>query len=114
MAMDVIEVRMKKDGDDHRSTLTSMAKVESGFRNQGRWEEAEKLFVEVMETSKTKLGADHLDTLTSMANLALTYRDQGRWEEAEKLVRASRITKLGYDPRDRVSNTAQRASTDGA
>ncbi|KZL83841.1 kinesin light chain 3 [Colletotrichum incanum] len=62
-----------------------MANLASTYRNQGRWEEAEKLDVQVMETRKTKLGADHPDTLTSMANLASTYRNQGRWEEAEKL-----------------------------
>ncbi|KAK0734715.1 P-loop containing nucleoside triphosphate hydrolase protein [Lasiosphaeria miniovina] len=55
------------------------------YYDEGRWEEAEKLFVQVMETSKTKLGADHPDTLTSMANLASTFWNQGRWEEAEKL-----------------------------
>ncbi|KZL81689.1 kinesin light chain 3, partial [Colletotrichum incanum] len=54
-----------------------MANLASTFWNQGRWEEAEKLFVQVMETRKTKLGADHPDTLTSMANLASTYRNQG-------------------------------------
>ncbi|KXX72981.1 Protein SERAC1, partial [Madurella mycetomatis] len=55
------------------------------YYDEGRWEEAEKLFVQVMETSKTKLGADHPDTLTSMGNLASTLWNQGRWEEAEKL-----------------------------
>src|SRR3712207_7615197 len=52
-------------------------------RNQGRWKEAEALFVQVMETSKTKLGDSHPDTLNSMANLASTYWNQGRWKEAE-------------------------------
>ena len=42
----------------------------STYRNQGRWDDAEKLDMQVMETSKTKLGVDHPDTLTSMANLA--------------------------------------------
>jgi pentatricopeptide repeat protein len=51
-----------------------MANLASTYRKQGRWEEVEKLFVQVMETSKTKLGADHPSTLTSMANLASTYR----------------------------------------
>src|SRR3569833_3118521 len=46
------------------------------YYDEGRWEEAEKLEVDVMETRKTKLGADHPDTLTSMANLAATYWNQ--------------------------------------
>jgi hypothetical protein len=66
-------------------TLTSIANLASTYRNQGRWEEAEQLDVQVMETSKKKLGDDHPSTLTSMANLASTYRSQGRWDEAEQL-----------------------------
>jgi tetratricopeptide (TPR) repeat protein len=72
----------------------------STYREQGRWEEAKKLFIEVMEACKTRLGADHPSTLTGMANLASTYLDQARWEEAEKLlvqVMETSKTKLGAD-----------------
>src|SRR3984885_11227325 len=44
----------------------------------GYWNEAEKLQVDVMELRKKVLGAEHPDTLTSMANLAETYWKQGR------------------------------------
>ncbi|KEY71651.1 hypothetical protein S7711_10241, partial [Stachybotrys chartarum IBT 7711] len=77
-----------------------MANLASTYRNQGQWEETEKLDVQVMETRKTKLGADHPDTLTSMNNLALTYMNQDRWEEAEKLnlqVMETFQMKLGAD-----------------
>jgi hypothetical protein len=33
--------------------------------DEGRWEEAEQLEMQVMETRKTKLGEDHPDTLAS-------------------------------------------------
>ena len=55
-----------------------MASVGSIYKNQGRWEEAEELEVQVMEIRETKLGVDHSDTLTSIANLALTFWSQGR------------------------------------
>jgi hypothetical protein len=55
--------------------------------NQGRWEEAEQLEVQVMETCKTKLGADHPDTLLSMANLAFTLESTSRHAEAIDLLR---------------------------
>ncbi|KAF2022534.1 hypothetical protein EK21DRAFT_83159, partial [Setomelanomma holmii] len=55
--------------------------------NQGRWDAAEELEVQVMETSKKKLGADHPSTLTSMANLAFTWKAQGRSAEAVVLIR---------------------------
>jgi hypothetical protein len=86
-------------GLDHPSTLTSMANLASTYRNQGRWEEAEKLFVEVMETSKEKLGSDHPDTLTSMANLAFTWHGQGRLQDSLSLMQDCvhlRQKKLGH------------------
>jgi Tetratricopeptide repeat len=73
-----METRKTKLGVDHPDTLTSMANLASTFWNQGRWEKAEKLELQVIETRKTKLGADHPDTLTSMADLASTFRRQGR------------------------------------
>ncbi|KAK3367283.1 hypothetical protein B0T24DRAFT_509941, partial [Lasiosphaeria ovina] len=60
-------------GVDRLETLASMANLASTYSKQGRWEEAEKLELQVMETSKAKLGADHYGTLASMHNLALTY-----------------------------------------
>ncbi|KAF2647025.1 hypothetical protein K491DRAFT_615367, partial [Lophiostoma macrostomum CBS 122681] len=57
------------------------------YRNQGRWEAAEALEVEVMETRKTKLGADHPDTLTSMNNLAHTWKGQGSTSKAISLIK---------------------------
>ena len=68
----MIETSKKKLGVDHPSTLTSMANLALTYRNQGRWDAAEELEVQVMEMSKKKLGVDHPSTLTSMANLAVT------------------------------------------
>ena len=39
------------------------------YANQGRWEEAEALEIEVLEKRKQVLGEDHPDTLRSMENL---------------------------------------------
>jgi hypothetical protein len=72
-----MEISKKKFGADHPDTLKSMGNLASTYRNQGRWDAAEELEVQVMENRKKKLGADHSDTLTSMANLACTYQIQG-------------------------------------
>ena len=72
-------------GDEHLDTLTSMANLAATYQNQGRWNEAEKLQVQVIETRKRVLGDEHPSTLTSIANLASTYWNQGRWNEVEKL-----------------------------
>lgn len=86
LAQTSLAARKKLHEPDHPDTMTSMAILASTYRNQGRWEEAEKLEVQVMETRKTKLGEDHPDTLTSMANLAYTFRDRGRPREALDLM----------------------------
>jgi len=49
-----------------------MANLAATYWNQGRWDEAEKLEVQVMEIRKRVLKADHPDRLTSMANMAAT------------------------------------------
>ncbi|KJZ69751.1 hypothetical protein HIM_10862 [Hirsutella minnesotensis 3608] len=100
------------DGEGHESFIgTTLARV---YNDEGRWGEAEKLFLRVMETSKTKLGADHPDTLTIMANLALTFWNQGLWEKAEKLflqVMETSKTKLGADHPDTLTIMANLALT---
>jgi hypothetical protein len=103
----VIETRKKKLGADHPDTLTSIANLASTYRNQGRWDAAEELEVQVMETGKKKLGADHPDTLTSMANLATTLWNQGRWDAAEELevqVMETSKKKLGADHPDTLDS----------
>lgn len=62
-----------------------MANLASTYRNQGRWNEAERLEVEVVELRRKMLGAEHPDTLTSSNDLALIYLEQGRFVEAEEL-----------------------------
>jgi tetratricopeptide (TPR) repeat protein len=82
--------------------------------SDGRYNEAEELFVQVMETRKKKLGADHPDTLTSMGNLASTYRNQGRWDVAEELemqVMETFKKKLGADHPDTLTSMNNLAST---
>jgi hypothetical protein len=41
-----------------------MANLASTYWNQGRWNEAEQLEVQVMDMRKKLLGAEHPDTLT--------------------------------------------------
>jgi tetratricopeptide (TPR) repeat protein len=71
------------DDDDERLRLAS--KFAKTLFSDGRYEEAEELFVEVMETRKRVLSDEHPSTLSSMNNLATTYRNQGRWKEAKEL-----------------------------
>ena len=52
-------------------TLDSMANLTLTYRDQGRWEEAEELLLQVMETRSRMLGDEHPDTLSGMVNLIL-------------------------------------------
>ncbi|KAK4195455.1 Tetratricopeptide repeat-domain-containing protein, partial [Triangularia verruculosa] len=111
----MVDMEMNKAlGDEHSDTLTNMADLASTYRDQGRWEEAETLQIQVMEIRKKVLGDEHLDTLSSMANLASTYRDQSRWKEAETLqVQVMEMCKkvLGDEHLDTLSSMANLAST---
>ncbi|KAE8394391.1 hypothetical protein BDV23DRAFT_169693 [Aspergillus alliaceus] len=119
-----MKITQKENGLEHPSTLASMARLASAYRNQGRLNEAEKLNVQVMETRKTVLGAEHPHTLISMNNLASTYGNQGRWGEAEKLegrwseaekleaqVMETRKTVLGAEHPDTLTNMISLAYT---
>ncbi|EDN98515.1 hypothetical protein SS1G_13374 [Sclerotinia sclerotiorum 1980 UF-70] len=112
--VEVMERHKSVFGQEHPSTLTSMANLASTYRNQGRWKEAEDLEVQVMETSLRVLGQEHPDTLTSMANLASTYRNQGRWKEAEDLevqVMETSLRVLGQEHPSTLTSMANLAST---
>ncbi|KAH7304547.1 hypothetical protein B0I35DRAFT_444998 [Stachybotrys elegans] len=71
-----METHKIKFGVDYPDTLMNTANLTSTYSDQGQWEGAEKLFIQVMETYKMKFRVDHPSTLTIMANLALTYRNQ--------------------------------------
>ena len=70
---------------DWEPRMNLLARYGSCLYKDGRWDEAEKIYVQVMEIWKGKFGANHSSTLTSMINLAEIYRNQGRLDEAEKL-----------------------------
>ncbi|KIJ90039.1 hypothetical protein K443DRAFT_15573 [Laccaria amethystina LaAM-08-1] len=75
----------KTFGEMRQSTLTSMANLASTFVRQGKFDEAEKLLIQVLNLCTMQLGLEHPDTLTNMNNLAFTFSKQGNLEEAEKL-----------------------------
>ena len=101
------------DGEDVE-WLDLAWKAAMALYSDGRYNEAEELYVQVIETRKKNLGADHPSTLTSMANLAATYRNQGRWDAAEELfvqVIETSKKKLGADYLDTLNSIANLAFT---
>ena len=111
---EVMETRKRVLGQEHPSTLISIANLASTYQNQGCWKEAEDLDVQVMETSLRVLGQEHPDTLIRIANLALTYRNQGRWKKAEDLdvqVMETSLRVLGQEHPSTLTSMANLALT---
>lgn len=72
-------------GDTHQDTLLCMSNLAILYMDQGRYEEAEKLFNDTLRISKHLTGINNPQTLSIMNNLALLYWKQGRYDEAEML-----------------------------
>jgi hypothetical protein len=59
----VLDMRKKLLGAEHPDTLLSMGNLAVTYSNQGKWNEAEQLEVQVLDMRKKLLGAEHPDTL---------------------------------------------------
>ncbi|WP_080601761.1 tetratricopeptide repeat protein, partial [Microcystis aeruginosa] len=55
------------------------------YESQGRYPEAEPLYLEALDLTKRLLGDNHPHVATSLNNLAGLYESQGRYPEAEPL-----------------------------
>lgn len=73
MASKSADERRSLLGDEREEVIDRTNMLATAYWHDGRWEEAEQLFVQVMNTHKTKLGEDRPSTLTSMTNLAFTW-----------------------------------------
>ena len=71
--------------EEHPDTLHSMHDLALLYQNQGRYDEAEPLYVKSLELRRRMLSEEHPDTLQSMHNLAMVYENQGHYDEAESL-----------------------------
>ena len=100
--------------DNNGERLYLTWKCARSLFSDGRYKEAEELFVQVVQTTKRVLGNKHPNTLASKANLASTYRNQGRWKEAEELevqVVQTRKRVLGEEHPDTLASIVNLAST---
>ncbi|MGD1909623.1 MAG: tetratricopeptide repeat protein [Rivularia sp. (in: cyanobacteria)] len=58
-------------GENHPHTATSLNNLAYLYKNQGRYEEAEALYIQALELTKQLQGVNHPDTASSLSNLAL-------------------------------------------
>ncbi|MEA5599318.1 tetratricopeptide repeat protein, partial [Rivularia sp. UHCC 0363] len=64
---------------DLANGLNNLAEL---YRAQGRYSEAEPLYLDALTIRRSQLGAEHPSTATSLNNLAGLYKSQGRYAEA--------------------------------
>jgi len=68
--------------EDFASILSNLAGL---YESQGRYDQAEALYLQALELRKRLLGEEHPAVASSLNNLALLYKSQGRYDQAEPL-----------------------------
>ncbi|MFB8788233.1 MAG: tetratricopeptide repeat protein [Potamolinea sp.] len=100
-------IDLQKEFGLEEDLATSLNNLAGLYNSQGRYTEAEPLYLQALELTKRLLGEDHPDVASSLNNLAYLYKSQGRYTEAEPLyLQALELTKrlLGEDHPDVASS----------
>jgi tetratricopeptide (TPR) repeat protein len=99
-----------KEDIEFALSLNNLARL---YYFQGRYNDAEPLFLQSLDIRKRQLGNDHPDVATTLNNLAQLYESQGRYNDAKPLYLQSldiRKRQLGNDHPDvaqSLNNLAQ-------
>jgi len=102
---------METLGEKHPDSLMNMNDLALTYTKQGRWQEAEKLGMQVLETRKRDAWRGPSRLAREHGNLASTYSSQGRWKEAAELqerVLRNREAREDIPTRSRSSTTSRR------
>ncbi|MBD2297543.1 tetratricopeptide repeat protein [Nostoc sp. FACHB-190] len=78
-------VELQKELALEKDLSSSITKLALLYNSQGRYSEAEPLFIQALALRRKLLGEEHPDVALSLNNLALLYNSQGRYSEAEPL-----------------------------
>ena len=87
LALQSLEVSLKKNGPDHASTANSLNSLASLYKTQGKYDLAEPLYKRALAIHEKVLGPDHADTATALNNLAEFYNTQGKYDLSESLLK---------------------------
>ena len=85
----MLEIDKRVLGEDHPVTMTGMNNLANLYSNQGRYAEAEPLFVKALDGYRRVMGGEHPETLNTMNNLAVAYGFEEQIREGRTAVRSS-------------------------
>ena len=78
-------IALQQELDMELALSSSLSYLAALYKSQGRYSEAEPLFLQAVEIHRRSLPEDHPDLANYLNNLALLYESQGRYSEAEPL-----------------------------
>ncbi len=77
----------------HLDVAESLDSLATLYRHQGRYAQAEPLYLRSLAIKENTLGSDHLDVTKILSGLAVLYIDQGKYRKAEPLFQRSLATR---------------------
>ena len=83
-----LRTRRRVLGDNHSDTLSSIGSMGELLARIGKYEEAERYFLEALECRRRVLGDEHPDTLLSISNMGTLLNKLSRHDEAAELLQA--------------------------
>ncbi|MEG4584189.1 tetratricopeptide repeat protein [Microcoleus sp. MOSTC5] len=78
-------IAIQQELDLEAQLSSNLSYLAALYKSQGRYSEAEPLFLQALEIHRRSLPEDHPSLATHLNNLAGLYRSQGRYSEAESL-----------------------------
>ncbi|MCF4968057.1 tetratricopeptide repeat protein [Nostoc sp. CMAA1605] len=78
-------VELQKELGLEKDLALSLNNLAALYRSQGKYSEAEPLFIQALALSRKLLGEEHPDVALNLNNLALLYSFQGKYSKAEPL-----------------------------
>ncbi|MBD2353788.1 tetratricopeptide repeat protein [Tolypothrix sp. FACHB-123] len=79
-------VELQKELGLEKDLATSLNNLAALYDSQGKYNQAEPLFIQALDLLRRFLGDEHPDVAISLNNLAELYRSQGKYSQAEPLL----------------------------
>ena len=86
LTLAVVAIQRRVLGEEHPSTLFSMAEQAELYGKQGKYRQSETLYTKVLEARRRVLGAQHPDTADVIASLGRVLLQEHKYAEAEPLL----------------------------